>query len=158
MGRPGKRMGSDAAGALRSQGRGRTRSLGTMRLKMCSIHVKDPASAHEFYTGTLGFETLMAMPEYNLYIVKDPAGPDGNSGTVGLLLEPSDNPLGAAYMNGLHDAGIPAIVFGVPDIRAEYDRLTAKGVMFRGEPSEDPSGISAVMDDGCGNYVQLHQD
>src|SRR6476620_4622083 len=63
------------------------RSLGAMRLKMCSIHVKDPASAHEFYTGTLGFETLMAMPEYNLFIVKDPDG----AGGAGLLLEPSDN-------------------------------------------------------------------
>jgi catechol 2,3-dioxygenase-like lactoylglutathione lyase family enzyme len=121
---------------------------------MCSIHVKDPASAHEFYTGILGFETLMALPEHNLYIVKDP----GNAGSVGLLLEPSDNPIGAAYMNGLHDAGMPAIVLGVPDVREEYQRLTAKGVMFQGEPSEGPAGISAVLDDGCGNFVQLHQD
>ena len=125
-----------------------------MRLKMCSIHVREPAAAHEFYTGILGFETLMALPEHNLYIVKDPAG----AGSVGLLLEPSDNPIGAAYMNGLHDAGIPAIVFGVPDVRAEYQRLTAKGVMFQGEPSEGPGGTSAVLDDGCGNFVQLHQD
>ena len=127
-----------------------------MRLKMCSIHVKDPSAAHEFYTGILGFESLMALPEHNLFIVKDPAG--AGDGTVGLLLEPSDNPIGAAYMNGLHDAGIPAIVFGVSDVRAEYERLTAKGVMFQGEPSEGPGGTSAVMDDGCGNFVQLHQD
>lgn len=127
-----------------------------MRLKMCSIHVKDPAAASEFYTGILGFESLMALPEHNLYIVKDPAGSGG--GSVGLLLEPSDNPIGAAYMNGLHDAGIPAIVFGVSDVRAEYERLTAQGVMFQGEPSEGPGGTSAVMDDGCGNFVQLHQD
>lgn len=125
-----------------------------MRLKMCSIHVQDPAEAHSFYTGTLGFETLMAMPEYNLFIVKDP----GADGGVGLLLEPSDNPIAAAYMNGLHDARLPAIVFGVPDVRAEHQRLTAAGVRFQGEPSEDPSGISAVFDDGCGNFVQLHQD
>lgn len=127
-----------------------------MRLKMCSIHVKDPAAAHDFYTGILGFESLMAMPEQNLFIVKDPAGT--GDGVVGLLLEPSDNPIGAAYMNGLHDAGMPAIVFGVPDVRAEYKRLTAKGVMFQGEPSEGPGGTSAVLDDGCGNFVQLHQD
>jgi len=137
---------------------------------MCSIHVKDPAAAHSFYTGTLGFETLMAMPEYNLYIIKDPGSQDSSSqdsssqndgaagGDVGLLLEPSDNPIAAAYMNGLYESGLPAIVFGVPDVRAEHDRLTAAGVRFQGEPSEDPSGISAVFDDGCGNYVQLHQD
>jgi catechol 2,3-dioxygenase-like lactoylglutathione lyase family enzyme len=129
-----------------------------MRLKMCSIHVKDPAAAHQFYTETMGFETLMAMPEYNLYIVKDPASAGGSSGFVGLLLEPSDNPIGADYMNALHDAGMPAIVFGVPDVRAEYKRLTALGVTFQAEPSDGPTGTSAVLDDGCGNYVQLHQD
>jgi catechol 2,3-dioxygenase-like lactoylglutathione lyase family enzyme len=122
---------------------------------MCSIHVQDPAAAHAFYTGTLGFETLMAMPEYNLFIIKDP-GVD--AGSVGLLLEPSDNPIGADYMNALHDAGIAAITFGVPDLQAEYNRLVAAGVTFQGEPSQDPSGISAVFDDGCGNFVQLHQD
>ncbi len=123
---------------------------------MCSIHVREPASAHEFYTGILGLGSLMAMPEHNLFIVKDPAGAGG--GTVGLLLEPSDNPIGAAYMNGLHDAGIPAIVLGVSDVRAEYKRLTGLGVMFQGEPGEGPGGTSAVLDDGCGNFVQLHQD
>lgn len=131
------------------------RILGTMRIKMCSIHVKDPAAAHQFYTQTLGFDTLMAMPEHNLFIIKDP-GADG--GSVGLLLEPSDNPIGATYMNAVHDAGLPAIVFGVPDVRAEYERLVKAGVSFKSEPAEDPSGISAVFDDGCGNYIQLHQD
>ncbi|MHA7288849.1 VOC family protein [Arthrobacter sp. MDT3-24] len=126
-----------------------------MRLKMCSIHVQDPAAAHTFYTGTLGFETLMGMPEYNLFIIKDPGS---DAGSVGLLLEPSDNPIGANYMNALHDAGIAAITFGVPDVQAEYNRLVAAGVTFQGEPSEGPSGISAVFDDGCGNFVQLHQD
>ena len=122
---------------------------------MCSIHVQDPAAAHTFYTGILGFETLMAMPEYNLFIIKDPGA---DAGPVGLLLEPSDNPIGANYMNALHNAGIAAITFGVPDVQAEFNRLVAAGVKFQGEPSEDPSGISAVFDDGCGNFVQLHQD
>lgn len=127
-----------------------------MRLKMCSIHVRKPAAAYEFYTGILGFESLMAIPEQNLFIVKDPVGSGG--GSVGLLLEPSDNPIGASYMNGLHDAGMPAIVFGVTDVRAEFKRLTAKGVIFQAEPSAGPGGTTAVFDDGCGNFIQLHQD
>ncbi|MFC4397214.1 MULTISPECIES: VOC family protein [Micrococcaceae] len=126
-----------------------------MRLKMCSIHVQDPAAAHAFYTGTLGFDTLMAMPEYNLYIIKDPGADDSS---VGLLLEPSDNPIGANYMNAVREAGLPAIVFGVPDVQAEYDRLMAAGVSFKTPPTTDPFGTSAVFDDGCGNYVQIHQD
>jgi catechol 2,3-dioxygenase-like lactoylglutathione lyase family enzyme len=122
---------------------------------MCSIHVTDPAAAHTFYTETLGFETLMAMPEHNLFIIKNPGADDSS---VGLLLEPSDNPIGADYMNAVHDAGMPAIVFGVPDVQAEYERLVAAGVEFKGEPSENPYGITAVFEDGCGNLVQLHQD
>jgi catechol 2,3-dioxygenase-like lactoylglutathione lyase family enzyme len=126
-----------------------------MRIKMCSLHVKDPAAAFAFYTGTLGFQELMAMPEYNLYIVKSP---DEAQGT-GLLLEPSDNPVAEAYRQGVYDAGLPAIVFGVPDVQAEYGRLSALGVKFTAGPAPDPEGTAAaVFDDGCGNLIQLHQD
>ncbi|WP_413249543.1 VOC family protein [Sinomonas flava] len=124
-----------------------------MRIKMCSIHVTDPASAHAFYTETLGFDTLMAMPEGNLFIVTSP-----DSGGVGLLLEPSDNRIGETYRTSVYDAGMPAIVLGSPDVRADYERLTAAGVAFRGEPTEDPYGVSAVFDDQHGNLIQLHQD
>jgi catechol 2,3-dioxygenase-like lactoylglutathione lyase family enzyme len=125
-----------------------------MRVKMCGVHVEDPAAAFRFYTGTLGFEELMAVPDHNLFIVRSPDDREG----VGLLLEPSDNPIGADYMRGLHEAGIPAIVFGVHDVAGEFERLSALGVAFTREPATDASGTSAVFDDGCGNLVQLHQD
>jgi predicted enzyme related to lactoylglutathione lyase len=121
---------------------------------MCSIHVKDPAAAFEFYTQTLGFVELMAMPEHNLFIVRAANEEDG----VGLLLEPSHNPIGADYMNRLYASAIPAIVFGVDDVQAEFERLRELGVEFRGEPTTDPSGTIATFDDGCGNFVRLHQD
>ncbi|MDQ0261627.1 VOC family protein [Sinomonas atrocyanea] len=124
-----------------------------MRIKMCSIHVTDPASAFDFYTTVLGFQSLLAMPEANLFIVTTP-----DSGGVGLLLEPSDNPVAEAYRRGVHDAGLPAIVLGSPDVVADYERLRDAGLEFRGEPAEDPSGISAVFDDRHGNWIQLHQD
>lgn len=125
-----------------------------MRIKMCSIHVDDPAAAFEFYTATLGFDELMAMPEGNLYIVKSPHDPL----ETGLLLEPSDNPVAKSYKEGIHNLGMPAIVLGVPDLNAEHQRLVAAGVHFTSEPSGDSYGYSAVLDDGCGNLIQLHQD
>jgi catechol 2,3-dioxygenase-like lactoylglutathione lyase family enzyme len=125
-----------------------------MRIKMCSIHVNDPAAAFDFYTSVLGFEELLAMPEHQLYIVKSREDPDG----VGLLLEPSDNKVAAKYAQGIRALGLPAIVFGSPDVRAEFDRLTALGVRFTGEPNTDSFGTSVVFDDTCGNLVQLHQD
>lgn len=121
---------------------------------MCGVHVEDPARAYAFYTGTLGFEDLVVMPEANLYVVRSPEDRDG----VGLLLEPSDHPAARAYREALYADRLPAIVLGARDVRAEYDRLSGAGVRFLAEPATDSYGTSAVFDDGCGNYVQLHQD
>lgn len=121
---------------------------------MCSIHVDDPAAAFAVYTETLGFEEALVMPEHHLYVVRAPGDTDG----VGLLLEPSDNPLALSYRQGLHSSEIPAMVFGVPDVAAELERLRASGVVIHTEPETTPYGTTAVFDDGCGNLVQLHQD
>ena len=121
---------------------------------MCSIHVRDPAEAFEFYTSTLGFEELLVVPDANLYIVKSPDDPTA----LGLLLEPSDNPIARTYMEGLYGLGMPVIVLGVADVRAEYERLRGQGVRFTSEPTTSAEGTSAFFDDTCGNYVQLHQD
>jgi catechol 2,3-dioxygenase-like lactoylglutathione lyase family enzyme len=125
-----------------------------MRIKMCSVHVNDPAAAFDFYTSVLGFEELLSMPEHQLYVVKSPEDPTG----VGLLLEPSENKISKRYAQGLRSLGLPAIVFGSADVRADYERLRALGVQFLGEPSTDVSGTSVLFDDTCGNLIQLHQD
>ncbi len=125
-----------------------------MRVKMCGVHVADPAQAYVFYTRTLGFEDLLVIPEANLYVLQSPEDRHG----VGLLLEPTDNPIARAYRDGLYAAGLPAIVFGVPELHDEYDRLVAAGVKFTGEPVTDDSGTHAIFDDTCGNYIQLHED
>ncbi len=105
----------------------------------------------------ISFEAMsVKMQQVGEIIIKDPGADNSNS--PGLLLEPSDNPIASNYMNALHESGLAAITFGVPDVQAEYERLLAAGVTFQGEPSEDPSGVSAVFDDGCGNFIQLHQD
>ncbi|TFC19760.1 glyoxalase [Cryobacterium algoritolerans] len=125
-----------------------------MRIKMCSVHVNDPAAAFDFYTSVLGFEEHLIMPEHQLYVVRSREDPTG----VGLLLEPSENRVSTKYAQGLRSLGLPAIVLGSPDVRADYDRLTALGVRFTSEPNTDASGTSVLFDDTCGNLVQLHQD
>ncbi len=125
-----------------------------MRVKMCGVHVTDPKTAYAFYTDVLGFEDLVVIPDAGLYVL---CSPDDRHG-VGLLLEPSDNPLAATYSKGLYAAGIPAIVLGVSELHDEYDRLVAAGVRFTGEPVTDDSGTYATFDDTCGNYIRLHED
>lgn len=118
---------------------------------MCSLHVTDPDRAHRFYTEVLGFETLLAMPEHHVFVV------NGRGQDTGLLLEPSDHPVAAAYMTGLRAENIPALVVGTDDLDADVARLTEAGVRFVGDRFSDASGSSINLDDTVGNIIQLHE-
>lgn len=124
-----------------------------MKIALTSIFVNDPIKAHQFYTEKLGFVSRMYMPEAYLAIVASPEQPDG----TGLLLEPNVN-LGAdKFQQGIYEAGLPVIIFGVDDIHKEYERLKNLGVVFRNEPTKSDFGITAELEDTCGNLIQLHQ-
>jgi predicted enzyme related to lactoylglutathione lyase len=125
----------------------------TMKIKLTSVFVDDPLKAFQFYTEVLGFVSRMYVPEAYLAIVASPEEPDG----TGLLLEPNNNPLAQSYQQGLFTAGLPAIVFGVEDVQAEFKRLQDQGVVFRGAPETNEWGTQAIFEDGCGNLIQLHQ-
>lgn len=122
-----------------------------MNVALISLHVKDPSAAHRFYTEVLGFASQTFIPDANLAIVQSADG--GPS----VLLEPSDNPVAKAYMDGIYNLGMPIIIFGTTDITADYDRLLAHGVTFSKTPTADDYGIEAVFDDTCGNFISLRQ-
>jgi catechol 2,3-dioxygenase-like lactoylglutathione lyase family enzyme len=124
-----------------------------MKIALTSIFVDNPDKAFKFYTEKLCFVKKMYIPEAHLAIVASPEEPDG----TGLLLEPNENPIARDYQAALYKAGLPAIVFGVKDIHAEYQRLKQLGVVFRGEPIKTESGIQVIFEDTCGNLIQLHQ-
>lgn len=124
-----------------------------MRILLTSVLVNDPAAAHKFYTEVLGFTSRMFMPEARLAIVASPENPSG----TGLLLEPNDNPVGKTFQEGIYRQGLPAIVFGVDDIQSEYERLKARGVVFRGKPVKTEYGTLVLFEDTCGNLIQIHQ-
>jgi predicted enzyme related to lactoylglutathione lyase len=124
-----------------------------MRIALTSVSVDDPIKAFKFYTEVLGFSERTFIPEMRLAIVASPEEPDGTA----LLLEPNENSDTKAYFQGVFDAGIPVIVFGVDDVEAEFERLKNLGVVFRQAPTVTDWGTQAVFDDTCGNYIQIHQ-
>jgi predicted enzyme related to lactoylglutathione lyase len=124
-----------------------------MKIGLTSVYVHNPLEAHQFYTEVLGFVSKMYMPEAYLAIVASPEEPDG----TGLLLEPNNNPIAKTYQEALYSAGLPPIVFAVDDIHKEYERLKALGVAFRKEPTKTDWGIETLLEDTCGNLIQLHQ-
>ena len=61
------------------------------------------------------------------------------------------------YQKALKDAGIPWTSFAVDDLKKEYERLTALNVEFSVAPKEMGTVMIAVLDDTCGNNIQLEQ-
>ncbi len=124
-----------------------------MKISLTSISVNDPLAAFKFYTEVLGFKEKMYMPEMFLAIVVSPEDPDGTA----ILLEPRGNYGSKEFFDGIYNAGLPVIIFGSDDVQADYEKLKARGVAFKQEPTKNEWGTQAIFDDTCGNYIQIHQ-
>src|ERR1700694_34800 len=82
--------------------------------------------------------------------------PDEQDGTE-LLLEPDSHPAVGPFKSALVQDGIPFTSFAVDDVYAEYERLRTDGVVFTQPPVAMGSVTTAVLDDTCGNLIQLAQ-
>ena len=124
-----------------------------MKIHLTSVLVDDQERALQFYTETLGFLKKHDIPlgEHRWLTVVSPDDPDGTE----LLLEPDGHPAAKPFKQALVDDGIPYTSFAVDDVKAEYDRLRAQGVQFTQEPLEMPTVTTAVLDDTCGNLIQI---
>jgi catechol 2,3-dioxygenase-like lactoylglutathione lyase family enzyme len=126
-----------------------------MKIVVTSVLVDDQARALEFYTKVLGFVKKKDVPmgPARWLTVVDPKQPDG----VELLLEPDAHPAAKPFKKALVKDGIPLTSFGVDDINAEYKRLTKAGVKFTQPPTALGPVTTAVLDDTCGNLIQIAQ-
>ena len=125
----------------------------TIRIHVTSVFVDDQDSALSFYTEVLGFELRNNVPVGNGDRWLTVAGP-GQEG-VELLLEPASHPAVGPYRESVTADGIPLASFAVDDIQAEYERLTEAGVTFTQPPTPMGPVTTAVLDDTCGNLIQL---
>ena len=126
-----------------------------MRIVVSSIFVDNQDKALDFYTSKLGFlkKTEVPLGEHKWLTV---VAPDNQEGTE-LLLEPDSHPAVRPFKEALVQDGIPFTSFAVDDIQAEYERLQAAGVVFTQPPVAMGPVTTAVLDDTCGNLIQLAQ-
>ena len=124
-----------------------------MRINLASVWVDNQANALRFYTDVLGFVKKNDVPvgEHRWLTVVSPEAPDG----VELLLEPDEHPAARPFKEALVADGIPFTSFAVDDVQKEYERLTGLGVRFTQEPTEMGPVTTAVLDDTCGNLIQI---
>lgn len=126
-----------------------------MKIVVTSLFVQDQDKALAFYSEKLGFVKKQDVPvgEFRWITL---ASPDDQDGTE-LLLEPNDHPAAKEFQKKIFADGIPATMFGVEDIQAEYERLVDKGVEFTMQPTKMGELTIAVLDDTCGNLIQIVQ-
>jgi len=124
-----------------------------IKIAVTSVYVSDQDRAQRFYTEVLGFETRQDVPVGAARWIT--VGTPGGQGDTELLLEPGDNPIAQHYTRALREAGLPVIVLSVPDLHAEHERLTALGVTFTQEPTQQGPVVTAILDDSVGNLLQL---
>ncbi len=127
-----------------------------MRITITSVFVDDQDKALDFYTNVLGFQKKHDIPlggEDRWLTVVSPEDPDGTE----LLLEPDGHPAVKPFKHALVDDGIPCTSFAVDDTQAEFTRLRNLGVIFTQEPVAMGPVTTAVLDDTCGNLIQIAQ-
>jgi catechol 2,3-dioxygenase-like lactoylglutathione lyase family enzyme len=124
-----------------------------MRINLTSVLVDDQDKALQFYTEILGFTQKHDVPmgEHRWITVVSSEDPGGTE----LVLEPDQHPAAKPFKEALVADGIPFTSFDVDDVHAEYERLSGLGVLFTQRPTEMGPVTTAVLDDTCGNLIQI---
>jgi len=125
----------------------------TVKIKLTTIFVDDQDKALGFYTDVLGFvkKADFTQGPFRWLTVASPEEPDG----VELQLALNDNPAAKAYQQAMFDQGQRAAMFYVDDVQREYERMKPLGAEFTMPPTKVTGSTIAVLNDTCGNLVQI---
>jgi predicted enzyme related to lactoylglutathione lyase len=126
-----------------------------MKIKLTSVYVDDQEKALRFYTEVLGFvkKTDFSNGPYRWLTVASAEDPDGTE----LQLALNNNPAAAAYQQATFQQGQPAANFISSDVKADYERMKAKGAEFTMPPTDVTASVIAMVKDTCGNLIQITQ-
>ena len=126
-----------------------------MKIKLTSVYVDDQEKALRFYTDVLGFikKADFTNGPFRWLTVASPDEPDGTE----LQLALNSNPAAKAYQQAMFQQNLPAIMFNTSDVKADHERIKARGAVFVMPPTEVPGATIARLNDTCGNLVQISQ-
>src|SRR5512144_2054783 len=105
-----------------------------MKIKLTSVFVDDQNKALRFYTEVLGFvkKADFSQGPYRWLTVASPEEPAGTQ----LQLAKDDNPAAKAFQQALFQQGQPAAMFFTDDLKADHERMTARGAEFVMPPTD----------------------
>src|SRR5438270_10659516 len=123
-----------------------------MKIKLTSVYVDDQEKAQRFYTEVLGFvkKADFSQGPYRWLTVASADEPQGTE----LQLALNDNPAAKAYQQAIFEQGQPAAMFFTDDVKADYERIQARGGKFTMPPTQVTGSTIAMLEDTCGNRIQ----
>jgi predicted enzyme related to lactoylglutathione lyase len=126
-----------------------------MKIKVTSLYVDNQDKALRFYTDVLGFakKNDFSQGPFRWLTVASPEDPQGTE----LQLALNDNPAAKAYQEAMFQQGQRAAMFYTDDLQADYERMKARGAEFTMPPTDVTASKIAVLNDTCGNLVQVTQ-
>jgi predicted enzyme related to lactoylglutathione lyase len=126
-----------------------------MKIKLLTVYVDDQDKALRFYTEVLGFakKTDFSQGPYRWLTLASAEEPDGAE----LQLERNDNPAAKAFQQARFQQGQPAAMFFTDDIQRDYERMKAAGAEFTMPPTKVTGSTIAMVNDTCGNLIQIAQ-
>ena len=126
-----------------------------MKIKLTSVYVDDQDKALRFYTEVLGFvkKADFSQGPYRWLTVASAEEPDGAE----LQLARNDNPAAKAFQQAMFQQGQPAAMFYTDDVQRDYERMKAAGAEFTMPPTKVTGSTIAMVNDTCGNLIQIAQ-
>jgi predicted enzyme related to lactoylglutathione lyase len=126
-----------------------------MKIKLTSIYVDEQETALRFYTEVLGFtkKADFSQGPFRWLTVGSHEEPDGTQ----LQLALNDDPAAKAYQEAIFQKGRPAAMFYTDDLKADYERIKGRGATFTMPPTEVTGSTIAMLNDTCGNLIQIVQ-
>jgi predicted enzyme related to lactoylglutathione lyase len=126
-----------------------------MKIKLTSIYVDDQEKGLRFYTEVLGFvkKADFSQGPFRWLTVASAEEPDGTE----LQLALNDNPAAKTYQQAIFQQGQPAAMFFTDDVQSDYEGIKARGAEFTMPPTQVTGSTIAMMNDTCGNLIQLTQ-
>jgi predicted enzyme related to lactoylglutathione lyase len=126
-----------------------------MKIKLTRIYVDDQEKALRFYTDVLGFvkKTDVRQGSYRWLTVASAEEPDGTE----LHLARNANPAAKSYPHAIFQQGQPAAMCFTDAVQADYERLKERGAEFTMPPTAVTGSTIALVNDTCGNLIQVTQ-
>jgi predicted enzyme related to lactoylglutathione lyase len=126
-----------------------------VKIKLTSVYVDDQEKALRFYTEVLGFakKADVSQGPFRWLTVASPEEPEGTE----LQLALNDNPAAKAYQQAVFQQGQPAAMFYTDDVKAEYERIKARGAEFTMPPTAVTGSTITLLNDTCGHLIQITQ-